>query len=69
MVRDDEKRLLERVRAELLAEFGTSVPAELVQRSFDAIVRQYDSATVRDYVAVLAQRQARVELRRTLVAG
>lgn len=62
-VREDERRQLERVRAELVREFAGRLGEEEVQRRFAATVAAFEGAPIRSFVPVLAQRRVRLELR------
>ena len=64
--RDDEQRQLASVSAELVREFGDRLSETEVQQHFAAIVSRFEGAPIRSFVPVLAQRSARLELRRVL---
>ncbi len=60
---NDEQRQLAQTCRDLVVEFGERLPERAVAARFDEIVRQYDEAPVRTFIAVLAQREARAQLR------
>ena len=61
---DDERRQIESLHAELLREYGQALGEQAVSERFHAIVADFDSAPVRAFVPLLAQRRVRQELRR-----
>ena len=67
--RDDEQRQLASVSAELVREFGDRLSETEVQQRFAAIVSRFEGAPIRSFVPVLAQRSARLELRRVLTGA
>lgn len=62
MEQSDEQRQLERLREEILAEFGQRLPTTVVDARFEAIVRDFEQAPVRSFIPVLARRRLRLEL-------
>ena len=60
---DDEQRQLESARAALVSEFAGRLPESEVDDRFRDIVREFESAPIRGFVPVLAQRMARERLR------
>lgn len=60
---DDERRQIESLHAELLREYGQELGEQTVTARFQAIVADFDSAPVRAFVPLLAQRRVRQELR------
>ena len=63
MQKQDEQRQLARVREDLIREFGSRLPEQVVDEQFQALVARFDGAPVRTFVPVLAQRAARDRLR------
>jgi hypothetical protein len=61
----DEQRQLDRLRHELMAEFGQRLDSSVVDARFDAIVGEFQKAPVRTFIPVLARRR----LRRLLAAA
>ena len=59
----DEQRQLEAARAALVSEFAGRLPADEVAARFAEIVGEFEAATIRGFVPVLAQRKARERLR------
>lgn len=55
----DEQRQLDRIRQELLSEFGARLSPTVIDARFDEIVRDFDRAPVRAFVPVLARRRVR----------
>ena len=62
-MQQDEERQLQRVRDELIREFGAGLSEQVVEEHFCALVRDFEGAPVRAFVPVLAQRAARERLR------
>ena len=62
-MQQDEQRQLDRVREDLIREFGAQLTAQVVDEQFRALVARFDGAPVRTFVPVLAQRAARERLR------
>ena len=62
-MQQDEERQLQRVRDELVREFGAGLSEPVVDEHFSALVRDFEGAPVRAFVPVLAQRAARERLR------
>jgi len=62
-MQQDEQRQLDRVREDLIREFGAKLTAQVVDEQFRALVARFDGAPVRTFVPVLAQRAARERLR------
>jgi len=62
-MQQDEERQLDRVRQDLIREFGAQLTAQVVDEQFRALVARFDGAPVRTFVPVLAQRAARERLR------
>ena len=60
---EDEQRLLDAARAALVSEFAGRLPATEVDARFGEIVAEFQTAPVRGFVPVLAQRKARERLR------
>ena len=60
---EDERRQLAAACRDLVVEFRERLPEDAVAARFEDIVRRYDEAPIRTFIAVLAQRQARAELR------
>lgn len=60
---EDEQRQLDAARAALVSEFEGRLPADQVDARFGEIVREFETAPVRGFVPVLAQRKARERLR------
>ncbi len=60
---DDEQRQLRSACDDLVVEFGERLEQSEVAARFEGIVRRYDDAPIRTYVPVLAQREARAQLR------
>ncbi len=58
----DEQRQLDRLRAEIMSEFGDRLSPAVVDDRFDAIVRDFEQAPVRSFIPVLARRRLRHEL-------
>ncbi len=63
MTHDDEQRQLRSACDDLVVEFSERLDQSAVTARFAGIVRRYDDAPVRTFVPVLAQREARAELR------
>ena len=55
----DEQRQLDRIRQELLSEFGARLSPTVIDARFDEIVRAFDRVAVRAFVPVLARRRVR----------
>ena len=55
----DEQRQLDRVRRELLDEFGEHVSPTVIDARFDEIMAGFDEARVRTFIPVLARRRVR----------
>ena len=60
---EDEQRQLESARAALVSEFAGRLPEAEVAHRFSDIVREFETAPIRGFVPVLAQRKARESLR------
>ena len=60
---EDEQRQLDAARAALVNEFAGRLPESEVAARFADIVREFQSAPIRGFVPVLAQRKARERLR------
>ena len=58
-VSSDEQRQLDRIRQELLSEFGARLSPTVIDARFDEIVRAFDRARGRAFVPVLARRRVR----------
>ena len=63
MGRQDEQRQLDAAREALVTEFAGVLPEAEVAARFSDIVREFESAPIRGFVPVLAQRRARERLR------
>ena len=63
MSHDDEERQLQSACQDLVIEFGERLQHGDVAARFAEIVRRYDDAPIRTFVPVLAQREARAQLR------
>lgn len=64
---EDERRQLDRIVADLTAEFP-GLPGDEVRRRFDALVNSFHDAPVRTFVPVLVGREVRAQLRRVVQA-
>ena len=62
---DDEQRQFDEVLRALVAEFAGRLSTEEVSARFAAIVRDFETAPIRGFVPVLAQRRTREQLRQT----
>ena len=62
----DEQRQLDRVRRELLAEFGGQLSPTVIDARMDEILAGFDVAPVRTFIPVLARRRVRQLLVTTL---
>ncbi len=60
---EDERRQLAAACRDLVVEFGERLPEADVAARFEGVVHRYDQAPIRTFIPVLAQRQARAELR------
>jgi hypothetical protein len=60
---EDEQRQLASARDALVSEFEGRLPADQVAGRFADIVREFDTAPIRGFVPVLAQRRTRETLR------
>jgi hypothetical protein len=60
---EDEQRQLESARKALVSEFEGRLPEAEVAARFGEIVEEFESAPIRGFVPVLAQRKARERLR------
>lgn len=60
---EDEQRQLEAARAALVSEFAGRLPEDEVAARFGEIVAEFQTAPIRGFVPVLAQRKARERLR------
>jgi hypothetical protein len=60
---DREKMSLEHVKDALREDAAGTHSPEEVERAVDEAVKQYDDAEVRDFVPILAEREAREALR------
>ena len=60
---EDEQRQLAAACRDLVVEFGERLPESEVAARFQGIVHRYDEAPIRTFIAVLAQREARAQLR------
>ena len=60
---EDEQRQLAAACRDLVVEFGDQVPESDVAGRFTEIVGRYDEAPIRTFIPVLAQREARAQLR------
>lgn len=63
MRHDDEERQLQSACQDLVIEFGERLEHTDVAARFEAVVSRYDDAPIRTFVPVLAQREARAQLR------
>ena len=63
LIDDDERRQIETLHAELLAEYGQQLGEETVTERFQQIVGGFDDAPIRTFVPLLAQRSVRRALR------
>ena len=59
----DEQRQLEAARAALVTEFAGRLPEDEVAGRFGEIVQEFETAPIRGFVPVLAQRRTRERLR------
>lgn len=55
----DEQRQLDRVRRDLLDEFGAQVSPAVIDARFDETMADFDRAPVRTFIPVLARRRVR----------
>ena len=62
MQQSDEQRQLDRLRDELLLEFGDRLSPSVVDARFEAIVGEFEQAQVRTFIPVLARRRLRLVL-------
>jgi hypothetical protein len=60
---DKFEDLLPRVRGQLEAEYGGTVPQERINRAAEEAVAEFSGARIRDFIPLLAWRQARARLR------
>ena len=60
---EDEQRQLDSARDALVSEFAGRLPADAVADRFTDIVREFETAPIRGFVPVLAQRRTRERLR------
>ena len=60
---EDEQRQLDAARAALVTEFAGRLPESEVAERFGDIVREFETAPIRGFVPVLAQRRTRERLR------
>ena len=60
---EDEQRQLAAACRDLVVEFGERLPEAEVASRFEGIVRRYEQAPIRTFIPVLAQREARAQLR------
>lgn len=59
----EERRHLDAVERDLVTEFAATLTAGEVARRFAEVVHAFDGAPIRDFVPVLARKQARQEMR------
>jgi hypothetical protein len=59
----DEQRQLESARRALVSEFAGRLPEDEVAARFAEILQEFETAPIRGFVPVLAQRKARERLR------
>lgn len=62
----DEQRLVDRVRLDLLAEYAEKVSPQVVEQALSQVLNGLRRAPVRDYVPTLVHRFTRERLRRLL---
>ena len=60
---EDEQRQLAAACRDLVVEFGERLPEADVAARFQGIVQRYEQAPIRTFIPVLAQREARAQLR------
>jgi hypothetical protein len=60
---EDEQRQLDAACRDLVVEFSEQLPESDVATRFAEIVRRFDEAPIRTFIPVLAQREARAQLR------
>jgi hypothetical protein len=60
---EDEQRQLDAACRDLVVEFGERLPESDVAARFSEIVRRFEEAPIRTFIPVLAQREARAQLR------
>jgi hypothetical protein len=60
---EDEQRQLAAACRDLVIEFGERLPEADVAARFEGVVHRYSQAPIRTFIPVLAQREAREQLR------